>query len=137
MAKKLYVGQLPWGTKQEALEAEINSQIEVAINALKEEGHEVAEARIEDNFFKIDERGNARFAIVTISDDMVAEKVITAMNGMDFDANDGRGPRTIVVNEARPKEDRPRDDRRSGGYGPRRDFRPRRDFGNNDYNRGA
>lgn len=135
MAKKLYVGNLPWGTKREALESVINAQIETAVNALKEEGQEV-EARIEDNFFKVDERGNARFAIVTISEDAVADKVIEAMNEMEFDADDGRGPRNLVVNEARPKEDRPRDSR--GGYnrGPRRDFRPRREYDNNDFNQG-
>lgn len=136
MAKKLYVGNLPWGTKREALESAINAQIETAVNALKEAGQEV-EAKIEDNFFKVDERGNARFAIVTISDDAVADKLIESMNEMEFDADDGRGPRNLVVNEARPKEDRPRDDRRGyGDRGPRRDFRPRRDFGGNDYNRG-
>lgn len=134
MAKKLYVGNLPWGTRRESLESAINSQIEAAVKALQEEGQEVAEAKIEDNFFKVDERGNARFAIVTISDDAVADKLIEAMNEMEFDADDGRGPRNLVVNEARPKEDRPRDDRRGGGYnrGPRREFRPRREF-NNDY----
>mgnify|MGYP005846041459 CR=1 FL=1 len=134
MAKKLYVGNLPWGTRRENLESAINSQIESAVNALREAGQEVGEAKIEDNFFKVDERGNARFAIVTISDDAVAEKVIEAMNEMEFDADDGRGPRNLVVNEARPKEDRPRDDRR-GGYnnrGPRRDFRPRGEY-SNDY----
>ena len=139
MAKKLYVGNLPWGTKRETLEGVINSQIEAAVSALKEAGQEVGEAKIEDNFFKVDERGNARFAIVTISDDAVADKLIESMNEMEFDADDGRGPRNLVVNEARPKEDRPRDDRR-GGYsdrGPRRDFRPRNNFGGgNDYNRG-
>lgn len=133
MAKKLYVGNLPWGTRKEALESVINAQIEEAVKALTTEGREVGEAKIEDNFFRTDERGNARFAIVTISDDAVAEKVISSMNEMPFDADDGRGPRNLTVNEARPKEDRPRDDRR-GGYnrGPRRDFRPRREF-NNDY----
>jgi len=35
MAKKLYVGNLPWGTKRETLESVINSQMEAAVNALK------------------------------------------------------------------------------------------------------
>jgi hypothetical protein len=146
MAKKLYVGNLPWGTKRETLESAINSQIEAAVKELKEAGKDV-EATIEDNFFKVDERGNARFSIVTISNDEVAEKVIELMNmdkgtdrdgnevsGFMFDAEDNRGPRLLTVNEARPKEDRPRDDRRGGYGGGRRDFRPRRDFGGNDYN---
>ncbi len=136
MAKKLYVGNLPWGTKRETLESVINAQIETAVKALTDEGKEVGEAKIEDDFFKVDERGNARFAIVTISDDVVAEMVIAAMNEMEFDADDGRGPRNLTVNLARPKEDRPSDDRRGGYGGQRREFRPRRDFGNggNDNN---
>ncbi len=100
MAKKLYVGNLPWGTSDETLKA-----------ALEQYG------AVEDMFLKrID--GNARFAIVTFTNDEEAEAAIAGMNEQAFDAQDGRGPRNLVVNVARPKEDRP----------PRRDFRPRREF---------
>lgn len=116
MAKKLYVGNLPWGTKKEHLESVITSHIEAAVAELKEAGVEVESATIEDNFFKIDERGNARFAIVTISNDDVAMKLIEKMNEMPFDAQDDRGPRNLIVNEARPREERPAG---QGSYGSR------------------
>ncbi len=48
------------------------------------------------------------FAFVEMSDDESAAKAMEALNGMSM------GGRNLTVNEARPKEDRPR---RSGGGG--------------------
>lgn len=50
------------------------------------------------------------FAFVEMSDDEAAAKAMEALNGMSL------GGRNLTVNEARPKEDRPR---RSGGGGGR------------------
>jgi RNA recognition motif-containing protein len=52
------------------------------------------------------------FAFVTMSTPEEAQKAIEAMNGSTL------GDRTLTVNVARPKEERPRGDR-----GPRREFR--------------
>lgn len=62
------------------------------------------------------------FGFVEMSDDNAAKSAIDALNNKDI------GGRTIVVNEARPQEDRPRRDfggdrggdrggNRGGGYG--------------------
>ncbi len=59
--------------------------------------------------------GQARgFAFVEMSNDAEAVKAINALNGTDLDG------RTLSVNEARPKAERPRSDRPSGGGGRRR-----------------
>ena len=140
MAKKLYVGNLPWCTKQETLLSAINTKIDDATGALKTEGVEAEGTKVQgtqdDFFFKQDERGNARFAIVTIAEDAVADKVISLMNEMPFDAGDERGPRQLIVNEARPREDRPRDDRR-GGYNNRGSNGGRREGGYKPSSRGG
>jgi RNA recognition motif-containing protein len=49
------------------------------------------------------------FGFVDMSDDGEAVKAIAALNGEDLEG------RTLTVNEARPKMDRPRSDRPSGG----------------------
>lgn len=67
--------------------------------------------------------GRARgFAFVEMADAGSAEKAIAALNGSDL------GGRTIQVNEARPKADKPRGNGgqrfgRGGGGGGRRDDR--------------
>ncbi|HYW46363.1 MAG TPA: RNA-binding protein [Bryobacteraceae bacterium] len=54
--------------------------------------------------------GQARgFAFVEMGDDAEAVKAINALNGTDLEG------RTLVVTEARPKTDRPREDRPGGG----------------------
>ena len=54
--------------------------------------------------------GQARgFAFVEMSNDAEAAKAINAINGMDLEG------RTLSVNEARPKTDRPREGRPGGG----------------------
>jgi RNA recognition motif-containing protein len=50
------------------------------------------------------------FAFVEMTDDEAAAKAMEALNGMNM------GGRNLTVNEARPKEDRPR---RTGGGGGR------------------
>jgi RNA recognition motif-containing protein len=59
--------------------------------------------------------GQARgFGFVEMSNDAEALKAINALNGFDLER------RSLNVNEARPKEDRPRTDRPGGGGGRRR-----------------
>jgi cold-inducible RNA-binding protein len=93
MAKKLFVGNLSWGVSNDDLMA-----------AFSEFGS-VTEARVMTDR----ETGRSRgFAFVTFEDDAAADAAVAAMNGKALDN------REIVVNEARPQEDR-----------PRREFRPR------------
>jgi len=58
------------------------------------------------------------FGFVEMSDDEAAKAAIEALNGTDIDGRD------IVVNEARPREERPRDSRgpRGGGGYNKRDY---------------
>lgn len=60
--------------------------------------------------------GQARgFAFVEMNNDAEAVKAMNALNGMDLEG------RTLTVNEARPKTDRPRSDRPGGaGFGRKR-----------------
>ena len=93
MAKSLYVGNLPWSATAEDLTQKFS------------EFGTVVDARI----VKERETGRSRgFAFVEMEDEG-AQKAIEALNGYSWDG------RNIVVNEARPKSDRP--DRRSGGGG--------------------
>lgn len=61
------------------------------------------------------------FAFVTMASPEEAQKAISAMNGANLDG------RSLTVNEARPKTDRPEGGPRRGGGsgGPRREFRQR------------
>lgn len=97
MAKKLYVGGLPYATTEDELR-----------DAFAQVG-EVASASI------IMDRMSGRskgFGFVEMANDEDAQKAIDNWNGKDF------GGRTLTVNEARPMEERPRRDSRSGGgYG--------------------
>lgn len=91
MQKKLFIGNLDWGISSEDL-AEIFSEFGV-----------VTESIIIKN-----ERGQSKgFGFVTFENGEDADKAIQALDGKEV-----RG-RTIAVTEARPREDRPRDDRRS------------------------
>ena len=100
MAKKLFVGGLPYSTTKEELE-----------NAFAKFGA-VDEAIIIDK----NDMGRRRFfAFVTMTNDAEAEAAVSSLNGSDF------GGRSITVNEARPMTERPpRRDRGSydnrGGY---------------------
>lgn len=91
MAKKLFVGGLPWTTT----DAELGE-------AFAQAGTVASAVVIMD---KMTGRSKG-FGFVEFDDDAEAEKAIEMFNEKEF------GGRTITVNEARPKEERPRDDRR-------------------------
>ena len=96
MAKKLYVGGLPYATTDTELK-----------EAFMQAGSVESAVIIMD---KMSGRSKG-FGFVEMSSDEEAQKAIEMMNGKDF------GGRTLTVNEARPMEDRPRRDSRGGGYG--------------------
>jgi RNA recognition motif-containing protein len=88
---KLYVGNLPFSTTQDSLEQLFSNYGEVQEVAI-----------VTDR-----ETGRSRgFAFVTMADD-AARQAIEALHGSELDG------RSLTVNEARPREDRPR----GGGYG--------------------
>jgi len=103
--KKLYVGNLPWTMTNDSLKEMFASY------------GEVVEAVI------ITDRMSGRskgFGFVTFTDEAVAEKAAAEMNGKTVEE------RQIVVNVARPREERPAGGGyRGGGGGFRRDNRPR------------
>lgn len=103
--KKLYVGNLPWSVTNDSLKELFASY------------GEVVEAVI------ITDRMSGRskgFGFVTFADEAAAEKAAAEMNGKTVEE------RQIVVNVARPREERPAGGGyRGGGGGFRRDNRPR------------
>ena len=62
------------------------------------------------------------FGFVTMSSKEEADKAIQGLNGKPLDG------RALTVNEARPREDRPRGDGGGGGGGGGRDRGPRRPY---------
>ena len=94
MAKKLYVGGLPYSTTDAELK-----------DAFAQAGSVASAVIIMD---KMSGRSKG-FGFVEMSSDEEAQKAIETMNGKDF------GGRTLTVNEARPMEERPRRDFRGGG----------------------
>ena len=90
MAKRLFIGGLSYTTTSEELK-ELFSKI----------GEVTAADVITDKFTN---QGKG-FAFVEFADDANADKAIKELNGTEF------GGRKIVVNEARPREERT-----SGGY---------------------
>jgi RNA recognition motif-containing protein len=105
MAKKLYVGGLPYSTSD---------------SELKE--HFSAAGTVESATIIMDKMsGRSKgFGFVEMSNDEEAAKAIEMFNGKDF------GGRNLTVNEARPMEDRPKRDfggsrggNGGGGYGSR------------------
>jgi|SRR5947209_273133 len=100
MGKKLYVGNLPFGTTGDDLTEAFGAYGTV-------QSAQVVMDR---------DTGRSRgFAFVEMADG--ADQAIAAMSGAQFQG------RTLTVNEAKPREDRPRtgggggDRPRSGGYG--------------------
>lgn len=84
--KKLFVGSLAWATTDESLQAHF-----AACGT-------VSSAKV------ITDRDSGRskgFGFVEMEDDKEADAAIEKLNGSELDG------RTIAVNEARPKEDRP------------------------------
>ena len=97
MAKKLYVGGLPYETTQEELK-----------DAFAQAGSVASATIIVDKL-----SGRSRgFGFVEMSSDDEAAKAIEMWNGKDF------GGRKLTVNEAKPME--PRKDNRGGGFDNRR-----------------
>ncbi len=94
MAKKLYVGGLPYSTTDDQLK-----------EAFAAAGAVSSAIIIMD---KMTGRSKG-FGFVEFASDEDATKAIDMMNGKDF------GGRTLTVNEARPLEERPRRDSRGGG----------------------
>lgn len=90
MATKLFVGRLSFNTTDDSL------------NALFAEFGTVISARVATDRETRQSRG---FGFVEMESDAAAEKAIAELDGKEFEG------RTIVVNVARPKEDRPQ----SGG----------------------
>jgi RNA recognition motif-containing protein len=103
MAKKLYVGNLPYKTTQDDLSAMFGKVGAVASSTV-----------ISDKF-----TGRSKgFGFVEFASDDDAEKAVKEFNGYDMDG------RKLVVNEARPMV--PRENRPGGSY-DRRDDRGGRD----------
>ncbi len=94
MAKKLYVGGLPYSTSEDQLR-----------EAFAQAGSVASAVIIMD---KMSGRSKG-FGFVEFESDDDAAKAIDMWNGKDF------GGRTLTVNEARPLEERPRRDNRGGG----------------------
>jgi RNA recognition motif-containing protein len=96
MAKKLYVGGLPYSTTEDELR-----------DAFAGAGSVTSATIIMDRM-----SGRSKgFGFVEMSSDEEAQKAVDMMNGKDF------GGRTLTVNEARPMEERPRGGGGGGGYG--------------------
>lgn len=95
----LFVGNLAWATTQSDLEAAFGAY------------GQVSSAKIMTDR----ETGKSRgFAFVEMPNDAEARKAIEALNGQDLKG------RAINVNEARPREERPRTGGFGGDRGPRR-----------------
>jgi cold-inducible RNA-binding protein len=95
MAKRLYVGNLPWSSTSASLEALFSAHGEV-------KSAEVVSDR---------ETGRSRgFGFVEMATDEGGQKAIDALNGTEVDG------RAITVNEARERAPRPGG---GGGRGPR------------------
>src|ERR1051326_5946161 len=94
MAKRIYVGGLPYSATEADLE-----------NLFSAQGTVKDATIITDRY-----TGQAKgFGFVEMEDDAEADKAINALNGTQM------GGRTLTVNEAKPREDRPRTG--GGGYG--------------------
>lgn len=97
MAKKLYVGGIPYSTTEDDLKG-----------AFAQAGEVLSAAIIID---KMTGRSKG-FGFVEMANEADADKAIDMWNGKDFQG------RTLTVNEARPLEERPRRD--FGGSNNRR-----------------
>ena len=99
--KKLYVGNLPF----QATEQELSEWFKGA-------GANVANVTLVTDKFTGQPRG---FGFIEINNDEEASRAIQALNGQDFMG------RSVVVNEARPREDGGRGGgRERGGFGGNR-----------------
>ena len=89
MASKLFVGSLAWATTDDSLR-----------DFFAEAGTVVSASVIKDR----ETNRSKGFGFVEMSSDEEAKAAIDKLNGKDLDG------RAIVVNEAKPREDRPRSD---------------------------
>ena len=89
MATKLFVGSLPYSVTDDDLKA------------LFVDFGDVVSAKV---IFDRDTNRSKGFGFVEFNDDAAAKKAIDALNNSEIQG------RTIVVNEARPQEPRPRRD---------------------------
>jgi len=95
MAKKLYVGGLPYATTEDSLRA-----------AFSQAGNVSSATIIMDRM-----SGRSKgFGFVEFENDADADKAIEMFHGKDFEG------RNLTVNEARPLEERP-PRRSNGGFG--------------------
>jgi RNA recognition motif-containing protein len=85
MSKKLFVGNLPYSVNDQSLGGAFAA-------------YSPASATVINDKFTGRSRG---FGFVEIEDDAAATKAIEEMNGKEVDG------RALVVNEARPREERP------------------------------
>ena len=96
MGKRLYVGNLSYEVDSSALQ-----------NMFAAHGTVNSAEVISDRM-----TGRSKgFGFVEMSTDEEAQAAITALNGQE------NGGRTLTVNEAKPREDRPRTSGGGGGYG--------------------
>lgn len=101
MGNRLYVGNLSYHTTQDSIRDQF-AQAGTVTNV----------DLIMDKF-----TGRSRgFAFVEMASDEDAKKAVELFHGKDIDG------RALTVNEARPREDRPRGDFGGGGGGGGRDF---------------
>lgn len=120
MAKRIYVGGLPYSATEEDLE-----NLFASAGAVKDA------TIITDRY-----TGQAKgFGFVEMDNDAEADAAISALNGTQM------GGRTLTVNEAKPREERPRGGGGGGGYGGggggRRDDRGGRGGGGGGYGGGG
>jgi RNA recognition motif-containing protein len=97
MSKNLYVGNLPFQTSADDL-VELFGQYGSVTRAQVVADRETGQSR--------------GFGFVEMANDAEAQKAIEALSGAQFQG------RTLTVNEAKPREDRPRGGGR-GGFGRR------------------
>jgi len=96
MVKKLYIGGLPYSTRDEDLK-----------EAFSQAGTIESAVVIMD---KMSGRSKG-FGFVEFATEAEADRAIEMFDGTDFSG------RTIKVNKARPMEERPKRDNREGGFG--------------------
>jgi RNA recognition motif-containing protein len=88
MSKSLYVGNLPWSATEQSLREFFLNEADVEVEAVR---------LVTDR-----ETGRSRgFGFVEVADEH-AERAIERLNGAEFEN------RALTVNEARPREERPR-----------------------------
>ena len=96
MATRIYVGGLPYSATEQELQ-----------NLFSSHGTVSSASVITDKY-----TGQAKgFGFVDMGTDAEAQAAINALNGTLM------GGRTLTVNEAKPREDRPRSGGGGGGYG--------------------